>query len=49
MLPVAEAVNAVVKQAIKIGCRKCYGVLWVGSHPNGKHYCQKCSVWTAAR
>jgi len=47
----AEAVCLVpdVKQAVKIGCRKCYGVLWVGTLPNGKHYCQHCKLFTQAR
>lgn len=33
-------------EAFRIPCEKCYGVLYVGPTPWGKHYCKPCGAWT---
>lgn len=48
MLPLAAPVNPSVRASVKVGCSKCYGVLFVGPAVEGKLYCQACKIFTRA-
>lgn len=34
------------RTAVRICCRKCYGVLFVGTLLKGKLFCKPCQTWT---
>jgi len=41
--------NGIMREApaaIRFCCRKCFGVLFVGSLAKGKLFCRPCQMWT---
>lgn len=37
------------RQATRVVCRTCYGVLFVGTKVEGKLFCKPCQEWTPVR